>query len=85
MTNDEEKLYKLMVKAEKKISKFYRDMTEIDEKVRDLSIRTSLIYNVESRYFDKMAPIVVQLAKLETNVAAIARMIDLQKEHENES
>ncbi len=71
LNQEEKKLQKLMKKLDKVSKKYLDQLTEIDEQLRELSIRTSLTYNLERDYFDKMPGIIRSVMHLEITSGAI--------------
>jgi hypothetical protein len=81
LSKEEKKLLKLAKKMKKANDKWLAEMTEIDEKMRNLSIKTSLRYFLERDYFNKMPSTINQIAYLQRFSGVL---VDLLQEDKDE-
>jgi GTP-sensing pleiotropic transcriptional regulator CodY len=75
LSKEEKKLLKQMKKLKKISDKYISQLTEVDEKLRELSIRTSLAYNLEKDYFDKAPTLIRAIIPMQVVAGALTEVL----------
>jgi hypothetical protein len=80
LDKDERKLLKRAKKLKKITDKYITGLIEVDEDLRDLSIRTSLAYNLEKDYFDKAPALIRAVTPIQAFADAITEVLDPEED-----
>ena len=83
LTKDEKKLLKHMKKMQKISDRYIEELTKIDEKLRELSIRTSLAYNLEKDYFSKAPALIRAIIPIQAVSGAVVSHLTEEENRED--